>query len=133
MNNPVKPSEFTADSTSASIPEIDPKKLNKAGAVRETINHFLMQTYEVTPLGSDFGVLDYTPSQSPITRRQAQILTLARNGLSSKRIASTLSISPGTVDNHISAAMAALGASNRSHAISKAFEFGLLLMASNIF
>ena len=61
-----------------------------------------------------------------ITRRQTQILAYVKDGLGSKQIASNLDLSVGTVDNHIAAAMAALGASNRTHAVNVAIELGLL-------
>ena len=61
-----------------------------------------------------------------LTPRQAEVLGLVRRGLTSKQIAEVLKVSVGNVDNHVSAAMAALDVASRSHAIAKATDLGLL-------
>ena len=66
-----------------------------------------------------------------ITRRQSQILDLVQHGRSSKQIASAISLSVGTVDNHVNAAIHALGVSSRSHAVAKAIALGLIRVDSN--
>lgn len=73
------------------------------------------------------------PSQSAkpeqrvrLTRRQLQLLVLLQRGFSSKQIATEWDISEGTVNNHVSALLRALGVSNRAHAVARATELGLL-------
>ena len=63
-----------------------------------------------------------------LTRRQEQLLDLVRLGQSSKEIARTVSLSEGTVNNCINAAMRALDVGSRSHAVAKALELGLLAL-----
>lgn len=74
------------------------------------------------------GASEYVDEIEPIriTHRQSEILAYVRDGYVSKQIASSLSLSVGTVDNHIASAASALGASNRSHAVSIAIQMGLL-------
>lgn len=64
-----------------------------------------------------------------LTRRQAEILNLVRVGCSSKEIAGRLKLSPGTVNNHVTAVMHELNVSSRSHAVAKAIEIGILGIA----
>lgn len=74
------------------------------------------------------GRLAFSPSNSintystRLTKRQQQVLSLLHCGYSSKQIAAHLEISEGTVDNHVTALLRALGVTNRTHAIAKAIE-----------
>lgn len=65
-------------------------------------------------------------SAALLTPRQRDMLCLLRRGLSSKKIAAQLGISPGTVDNHVSALVSRFGATGRMHAVAMAIELGLL-------
>lgn len=49
-------------------------------------------------------------------------MLLVKEGLSSKQIARELGISPRTVDQHVAAALEALGVANRMAAISRLYE-----------
>jgi DNA-binding NarL/FixJ family response regulator len=61
-----------------------------------------------------------------LTRRQEDLLDCLRRGMSSKETAVALFLSEGTVNNGITAAMKALEVTNRTHAVSKAIDMGLL-------
>jgi DNA-binding NarL/FixJ family response regulator len=61
-----------------------------------------------------------------LTRRQRQFLHCVRRGMSSKEIARTASLTEGTVNNCITAAMRVLEVTSRSHAVGRALELGLL-------
>ncbi|NDZ16696.1 hypothetical protein C7T35_38300 [Variovorax sp. WS11] len=81
--------------------------------------------------------LDTTTSASGnaaarITRRQAEVLDLVRKGYSSKQVAAELSLTEGTVNNHVNALMGILDASSRSHAVARAIELGLLRMTGSL-
>jgi two-component system response regulator DesR len=52
----------------------------------------------------------------PLTERERQVVRLAGDGLTSAEIASTLSLSEGTVRNYLSEAISKLGARNRVEA-----------------
>jgi DNA-binding NarL/FixJ family response regulator len=63
---------------------------------------------------------------SHLTRRQERLLDGVRRGLSSKQIAANCFLSEGSVNNCINSALRALNVTNRSHAVAKAIELGLL-------
>jgi DNA-binding NarL/FixJ family response regulator len=63
-----------------------------------------------------------------LTRRQQDVLCLLQRGYSTKEISAQLRLTPGTVDNHIAGLVRALDVSNRTHAVAKAIELGLLSM-----
>ena len=54
--------------------------------------------------------------ESPLTERETEVLREARDGSSVAAIAKRLFLSPGTVRNHLSAAIGKTGAANRSEA-----------------
>jgi DNA-binding NarL/FixJ family response regulator len=68
------------------------------------------------------------PSQvvARLTERQADVLRLIAGGGSNKEIARELDLSPATIKAHAAAAMAALGAVNRTEAVVKARAMGLI-------
>lgn len=61
-----------------------------------------------------------------LTERQGDVLKLTALGQSNKEIARELDLSPATVKAHIAAAIAALGAANRTEAVVKARQMGLI-------
>ncbi|NIY63617.1 response regulator transcription factor [Streptomyces malaysiensis] len=63
---------------------------------------------------------------SPLTPREAEMLSLAEDGVPVAEIASRAALSPGTVRNYLSAAAAKLGAENRHMAARVARERGWL-------
>ena len=70
-----------------------------------------------------------TPEEEPLeklTDREEEILQLLAAGLSNKEIAQKLSLSEGTVKNHISAILAKLHANDRTQAVLTALKRGLV-------
>lgn len=65
-------------------------------------------------------------SQSLLTSRQVDVLELMAKGLPNKSIANTLNVVEGTVKLHVAAIMRALGARNRTHAVTEASRRGLI-------
>lgn len=63
---------------------------------------------------------------SPLTDREAEVLTAASGGGSTASIAQVVFLSEGTVRNHLSAAMGKLGAESRAEAVRIATENGWL-------
>jgi DNA-binding NarL/FixJ family response regulator len=61
-----------------------------------------------------------------LTERQIDILKMIATGDSNKQIARALELSPATIKAHIAAAIAALAAVNRTEAVVKAREMGLI-------
>lgn len=63
-------------------------------------------------------------SESMLTQRQIEVLELMASGLPNKSIAKTLDVAEGTVKLHVAAIMRALGARNRTHAVTEATRLG---------
>jgi DNA-binding NarL/FixJ family response regulator len=61
-----------------------------------------------------------------LTQRQIDVLALIAQGRSNKEIARELDLSPATVKAHIAAGLAVLGAANRTEAVVRARELGLI-------
>jgi pimeloyl-ACP methyl ester carboxylesterase len=61
-----------------------------------------------------------------LTERQREVLAQVARGLGDKEIARALQLSPRTVEMHVARALAALGARNRSEAVSRALHWKLL-------
>lgn len=76
------------------------------------------------------GVQPTPPSAMPLlgrlTDRQLDVLRLIATGGSNKEIARDLDLSPATIKAHTAAAIAALGAANRTEAAMRARELGLI-------
>ena len=61
-----------------------------------------------------------------LTRRQADVLALVVEGLTNTEIAERLVVSPRTVEHHVSAILAKLGADSRRDAARRAAELQLV-------
>jgi len=62
----------------------------------------------------------------PLTERETEILRLMAGGYSNKEIANSLNVAEGTVKNHVSNILSKLGVRDRTRAVLKAFELGLV-------
>ena len=72
-------------------------------------------------------LVDLDKGAPELTAREFDVLYLIANGLSNVQISATLFLSLSTVKTHISAILRKLDASNRTGAVAKAREKGLLL------
>ena len=63
---------------------------------------------------------------SPLTSRQQEILPLLAEGMLNKQIAKTLSVTEGTVKQHLKDLFRRLGVRNRMQAVKEAQRLGLL-------
>src|SRR5206468_2411910 len=66
------------------------------------------------------------PPPEPLTERELEVLRLLAKGRQNKEIANELWISERTVKFHVSAILAKLGAGNRTEAVGKAAQLGLV-------
>ncbi|WP_432494774.1 response regulator [Kineococcus gypseus] len=62
----------------------------------------------------------------PLTRRELEVLRLLAAGWSNKEVAAALHLAPGTVKNHVTAVLLKLGVRDRTRAVLRALELGLL-------
>jgi two-component system response regulator DesR len=74
----------------------------------------------------DLALAALSEGNNPLTRREREVLTAALPGRSLAEIAAHLSVSEGTVRNHLSAAMQKLGARNRMESARLAEQKGWL-------
>lgn len=72
----------------------------------------------------ELAVASLTIGASPLSEREALVLTAATGGSTTAQIASAVHLSEGTVRNYLSAAIGKLGARNRAEAIRTATENG---------
>ncbi len=61
-----------------------------------------------------------------LTSRETEVLRMMSGGYSNKEIANAMSLSEGTVKNHVSNVLAKLGVRDRTRAVLKAVEVGIL-------
>ena len=61
-----------------------------------------------------------------LTAREAEVVRLMAGGYSNREIARALGTAEGTIKNHISSILAKFGARDRTRAVLKALETGLL-------
>lgn len=66
------------------------------------------------------------PLPEPLSPREMEVLVLLAEGLSNQEIAERLTIARGTAKNHVSNILSKLGARDRTQAILRAQEIGLL-------
>lgn len=66
------------------------------------------------------------PDQSLLTAREHEVLTLVAQGLSNPEIGKALFIGDATVKSHLLKAFAKLGVSDRTRAVTRAMELGIL-------
>jgi DNA-binding NarL/FixJ family response regulator len=64
------------------------------------------------------------PAHAALTSRQIEVLELMVRGLPNKSIASALQVTEGTVKLHVAAILRALGARNRTQAVTEASRLG---------
>jgi DNA-binding CsgD family transcriptional regulator len=65
-------------------------------------------------------------SMASLTKREIQVLTLIRQGMTSRRIAAELKVAHSTIRRHVENARMKLGARNRAEAVALAIEQGQL-------
>jgi DNA-binding NarL/FixJ family response regulator len=62
----------------------------------------------------------------PLTERETEILRLLSGGYSNKELANSLKVAEGTVKNHVSNILSKLGVRDRTRAVLKALEMGIV-------
>ena len=72
---------------------------------------------------TDFSSLE---QPDPLTQRETEILRLMASGFSNKEIAKSLEVAEGTVKNHVSSILSKMGLRDRTRAVLKAFELGII-------
>ena len=63
---------------------------------------------------------------TPLTERESEILRLMAGGFSNREIADALTVAEGTIKNHVSSILAKLEVRDRTRAVLKGLELGLI-------
>ncbi len=63
---------------------------------------------------------------NPLTERELEILRLMASGYSNKEIAKAFAVAEGTVKNHVSSVLSKLGVRDRTRAVLKGLELGMI-------
>jgi DNA-binding NarL/FixJ family response regulator len=63
---------------------------------------------------------------NPLTEREREILRLMASGYSNKEIAKAFDVAEGTVKNHVSSVLSKLGVRDRTRAVLKGLELGII-------
>jgi two-component system response regulator DevR len=71
------------------------------------------------------------PTQSPLTERELEVLTVASEGLTARQIGQRLGVRERTVTTHLTRIYRKLGAGSRVGAIVAAAQFGLVRVSHN--
>jgi DNA-binding NarL/FixJ family response regulator len=70
--------------------------------------------------------IDSTMHIEPLTEREREILALIAQGASNRQVAERLYVTEGTIKNHMSSILGKLGVRDRTQAVLKAKELGLV-------
>jgi DNA-binding CsgD family transcriptional regulator len=97
-------------------------------AADAALNRRLMQVLGIAGhvLGTLFASRRGELKLSPLTARELEVLTLAAHGLTGRRIAQELEISPATVKTHFEHIFRKLGVSDRTAAVAQGLRGGLI-------
>ncbi len=68
----------------------------------------------------------YPPGAPALTEREVEVLRLVAAGYSNREVASALHLAEGTVKNHVSSVLLKLGVRDRTRAVLRALELGLV-------
>lgn len=77
-------------------------------------------------LGNQAPEFDSLPEPLELTPRETEVLRLVAGGYSNREISSALGKSEGTIKNHVSSILSKLGVRDRTRAVLRALEVGLL-------
>jgi DNA-binding NarL/FixJ family response regulator len=89
--------------------------------ISPVVTERLLHGLQVAPLPPDNGYASET-----LTEREAEIIRLMTGGYSNREIAGALYLSEGTVKNHVSNILSKLGVRDRTRAVLKAIEQGIV-------
>jgi len=112
-------------------------KTSKSAVIEAAIRLVVAGGHYIPPRIMELAARANAPSPAPappvtqglmgrLTERQIDVLKLIALGQSNKEIARELDLSPATIKAHTAAAIAALGAANRTDAVMRAREMGMI-------
>ncbi|WP_197319635.1 response regulator transcription factor [Saccharomonospora sp. NB11] len=108
---------------------VDPRQL--AEGIRRTYveRHYTDPTLAPLVPKQRTGEASPTRTPMPLSRREYQVLQLIAEGMENSAVADTLFLSVETVRTHVKSILRKLSARDRTHAVTKAFRSGLLVVS----
>lgn len=98
------------------------KRVNEGGTImRPAITDTLLRAAETSTQS-----FDTLPDPQDLTARELEVLRLVAGGYSNREISEGLKRSEGTIKNHVSSILSKLGVRDRTRAVLRAIELGLL-------
>jgi len=85
-----------------------------------------LQNYIIIPKGSPKEIISRIKQTSDLTSREIKILGFLQKGMTNEEIAEALEISHGTTRNRLSTIYGKLKVNNRTEAVGKAIDLGIL-------
>lgn len=98
----------------------------KAVHCGETIVQPALTDTLIRNLRSQNGEFDSLPDPEPLSPKETQVLRFVASGYSNKEISEALHKSEGTIKNHVSNVLAKLGVRDRTRAVLRALEIGII-------
>lgn len=92
----------------------------------ETIVQPALTDTLIRSLGSQNGRFDSLPAPEPLSPKETQVLRFVASGYSNKEISEALHKSEGTIKNHVSSVLSKLGVRDRTRAVLRALEIGII-------
>lgn len=80
----------------------------------------------IRSLSSQKGEFDSLPDPEPLSPKETEVLRFVASGYSNKEISTALSKSEGTIKNHVSNVLSKLGVRDRTRAVLRALEIGII-------
>ncbi|MBK1783333.1 response regulator [Prauserella cavernicola] len=91
--------------------------------IQPALTERLLRATAILPAQDD---IDDLPPPQPLTPRELDILRLLAGGYANREIAAALHLAEGTVKNHVSSLLMKLGVRDRTRAVLRALQHGLL-------
>jgi len=92
----------------------------------ETIVQPALTDTLIRSLGSQKGDFDSLPDPQALSPKETQVLRFVASGYSNKEISEALHKSEGTIKNHVSNVLTKLGVRDRTRAVLRALEIGII-------
>lgn len=114
---------LTKDAGAEEIEQAIRQVMSGHAAIDPAVQHHLLEAIVKSPSSDD----PLAPARLPdgLTAREAEVLGLIAKGLTNAAIAEHLFVNESTVKSHINHLFAKIGARDRAHAVTYAYEHGL--------
>lgn len=89
-------------------------------AVTTRVSQAIREMHPPTPAA------EKSPARTPLTDRELEVLRMLAGGFTNREIGAALNLAEGTIKNHVSVVLSKLGVRDRTRAVLKAVDEGLI-------